>query len=209
MLDPTLISAANSALETAANKALQYDPATKQRLSELAGQSLAVEVVEFKINLCVHFDADGLRLSGFADTPTTRLRGSLPGLLKLAAIERIIPQEANVEVWGDSQLLIHIKNIISELELDWEEVLIDALGDVPGHQLAQFLRKQVHWLRDRETSVRRLAGEFLTEELRAVPTDIEIQHFSEEVDQLRLSTDRLYAKLSKLKQLLAANGASK
>lgn len=209
MLDPTLISAANSALETAINKALQYDPATKRRLTELAGQSLAVSVKELNLNLCVHFDVEGVRLSAFTDNPTTRLRGSLPGLLKLAVIEKVTPREANIEVWGDSGLLIQIKSILSELELDWEEVLVDGLGDVAGHQLAVFLRKQVDWLRDREASARRLASEFLTEELRAVPTATELEHFSQQVDQLRLAADRLTARFEKLQQSLSSKKAAK
>lgn len=208
MLDPTIISAATSALESAANKALQYDPATRQRLAQLQSQSLAVEITELSLKLCVHFESDGLRLSAFSDNPTTKLRGSLPGLLKLAVVERSTPAEAKIEITGDSGLLIEVKAILADLELDWEEILVEGLGDVAGHQLAVFLRKQVNWIRERESSARRLVSEFLTEELRAIPTPSEVDYFNQQVDQLHLSADRLTARFDALRTAFSKNGGA-
>lgn len=206
MVDPTLSTAATVALETVINQALRYDPATRLRLQGLAGKSLAVEILpplgERRIPLCCHFDDDGVRLSSRIDDPTTCLRGSLPGLLMLASGDQINLAGAGVEAWGNTALLADIKSIAAGLDLDWEEAINDWLGDIAGHQLAEQARRQFGWVKDRARSGKRLLSEFLTEELRAVPAAAELQQFSEQVDALRLASDRLQARVERLRARL-------
>ncbi|MBR9909842.1 MAG: hypothetical protein GYB33_05755 [Gammaproteobacteria bacterium] len=208
MIDPTLISAATATLEAAIDKALRYDPATRQRLQQLAGKSLAIELTELQLTLGVYFEEQGIALSTHIEEPSTRLKGSLPALLLIARDPGTSLAQAGVEAEGDTSVLLAVRDIGSDLELDWEEALNDWLGDVAGHQLAQVLRGQVNWLRERANSGRRLVGEFLTEELRAVPSPSELQHFSEQVDQLRLASDRLQARFDRLRDLLSNSGSA-
>ncbi|MGH1374229.1 MAG: ubiquinone biosynthesis accessory factor UbiJ [Cellvibrionaceae bacterium] len=203
MIDPTISAAATASLEATINKALQYDPATKQKLHALAGKSLALEVTEFKLLLCVCFDADMVRLSSNGDGATTRLVGSLPGLINLAVGDRINLADSDVQAWGNTALLADVKIIASDLELDWEEAINDWLGDVLGHQIAEKLRLQFGWLKKRGQTGKRLLSEFITEELRAVPSEPELTFFSEQIDHLRLATDRIGARVDRLKQKLA------
>lgn len=202
MIDPTITTAATASLEATINKALQYDPATRYKLQDLAGKSLAIEVTELKLLLCVHFDADMIRLSSNADDATTRLVGSLPGLINLAMSERVNLADSDVQAWGNTALLADIKVIASDLELDWEEAINEWLGDLLGHQVAEKLRFQFGWLKQRSKSGKRLISEFITEELRAVPSEAEVKYFSDQVDHLRLATDRISARFELLKQKL-------
>lgn len=205
-LDPTLVSAAGASLEAAINKILQYDPATRQRVQQLQGRSLSVEITEFGASICVLFEADRVGISAFADNPDTRLKGSLPALIRLARSENTNLAEAGVSASGDIELLVAVRRIISDLEFDWEEAINDRLGDLTGHQLAQGVRGQLQWLRERGNAGRRLLGEFLTEELRAVPSAAELQYFNDQVDDLRLECDRLQARVQRLSQVLAERG---
>ncbi len=205
MLDPTISAAATASLEAVINKALQYDPATRRRLQALAGKSLALEASEPRLVLCVHFDSDRVRIGSHIDNPTTCLRGSLSGLLQLATSERVNLADSQVEAWGNTALLADIKTIARDLDLDWEEAINDWLGDVLGHQLAEQLRCRMDWLKARGQSGKRLLGEFLTEELRAVPAAAELRTFSDQVDQLRLAADRLEARLQRLRQHWPSN----
>lgn len=203
MVDPTLSAAATVSLEAAINQALRYDPATRQRLQALAGKSLAVEILlplgERKIPLCCHFEEDGVCISANIDDPTTCLRGSLAGLLALAGSDQVNLSAAGVEAWGNTALLAEIKTIAAGLDLDWEEAVNDWLGDVAGHQLAEQARRQFAWAKARGQSGKRLLGEFLTEELRAVPAAAELHQFSHQVDALRLASDRLLARFERLR----------
>ncbi len=204
MIDPTISMAATASLETTINKALQYDPATRHKLHALAGKSLAIEVTELTLLLCVHFEADMIRLSSHGDDATTRLVGSLPGLINLAISDRVNLADSDVQAWGNTALLADIKVIASDLDLDWEEAINEWLGDLVGHQVAEKLRFQFGWIRQRSKSGKRLLSEFITEELRAVPSESEVDYFSQQVDHLRLATDRISARFEHLKQKLAS-----
>ncbi|MYM63603.1 SCP2 domain-containing protein [Pseudomaricurvus sp. HS19] len=197
-LDPTLHSAATASLETVINRALRYDPATRLKLAKLAGKSLVIDISGTDLSLGCHFDTDSVRIVGQIDNPTTRLSGSLSALLSLALSERLNLTGSGVEAWGNTALLTDLKSIGGQLDLDWEEALNELLGDILGHQLANSARAQLGWLRSRGASGKRLLQEFLTEELRAVPAAPQLQQFSDSVDQLRLATDRLGARVERL-----------
>ncbi len=203
MTDPTLIAAATAGLEASINTALQYDPATKLRLQTLAGKSLAIEITELQQTLCIHFDEQQIRCNRDAENPTTRLVGSLPGLLNLALGEQVNLADSDVQAWGNTALLSDIKTIASDLDIDWEEAINDWMGDVLGHQLAEKIRLQVGWIKQRGQTGKRLISEFMTEELRAIPSASELKHFSADVDHLRLAADRAAARLQRLKQKLS------
>ncbi len=203
MTDPTLIAAATAGLEATINTALQYDPATKLRLQALAGKSLAIEISELQQSLCIHFDEQQIRCNRDTEAPTTRLVGSLPGLINLALGEQVNLADSDVQAWGNTALLSDIKTIASDLDIDWEEAINAWMGDVLGHQLAEKIRLQMGWLKHRSQTGKRLISEFMTEELRAIPSASELKHFSADVDQLRLAADRAAARLQRLTQKLS------
>ena len=52
---------------------------------------------------------------------------------------------SGIELEGSSTKLITLQQIVSKMDVDWEAPLVDALGDVMGHQLAQALRAMFRW----------------------------------------------------------------
>lgn len=203
MVDPTISAAATATLEAAINTALDYDPGSRVALQKLAGQSLAVEITQPAVSLCFSFDSDRVSISHLAENPTTRLRGSLAALANLALSETTTLADSGVEAFGSTALLTSVQQIARQLDIDWEEILCQWLGDVIGHQAAEQIRCRVNWTRDRLSSAGRLVEEFLTEELRGSPTKVELNNFSEQVDELRFGVDRVEARLRKIKQQLA------
>lgn len=211
-IDPTLTAAATATLEASINTALGYDPASRLALQQLAGQSLAIEISQPKLQLCLLFDTDQVRVAHTSahldEGPTTLLRGSLPALLQLAIGDNTTLADSGVEAFGSTALLTSVQQIARNLDIDWEDMLCTWLGDVIGHQAAEQIRHRVGWTRNRLGSARRLLEEFLTEELRSTPTQVELNNFSQEVDKLRFGLDRAEARLRKLKQQLSAHHKS-
>jgi ubiquinone biosynthesis protein UbiJ len=202
MIDPTLLAAASATLETVINKALDYDPATRRALRQHTGKSLAITIRELNTTLCFHL-GDNIMVTNQSEGATVSLQGSLPALISLAISKSTNLADSDVEAWGSTALLIEVKQLARNLEIDWEEAINQWLGDVAGHRLSESLRSQLGWLNDRRKSTERLLREFLTEELRATPSATELEGFNSQVDQLYLKTDRLQARLEKLRQQLA------
>jgi len=202
-LDPTLIAATTAALEQGINKALEFDPATRQAIAKLAGKSLLVEMREPEFNISLHFFVDHVRVTSCNEDPTTRLRGPLFGLLQLAVSDNVNLSDSGVEAWGSTSLLADLQRISSQLDIDWEDAISPWLGDVASHALAGRLRTSLGWIKARGRNSKRLLQEFLTEELRATPHRLELERFNREVDQLRLAADRMQSRVARLKTKLS------
>lgn len=202
-LDPTLIAATTAALEQGINKALKFDPATRQAISGLAGKSLLVEITEPEFTLNLHFCSDQVRVTSCNEDPSTRLRGPLYGLLQLAVSDNVNLSDSGVEAWGSTSLLADLQRISSQVDIDWEDAISPWLGDIASHALASQLRTSFGWIKSRGRNSKRLLQEFLTEELRATPHRLELERFNREVDQVRLAADRMQSRVARLKAKLS------
>lgn len=198
-IDPTITTAALAACEASVNQALQYDPGTRLALAELEHQVLAVDISAPSVTLFVAFNRDGVQLLGnFEGTVTTRLRGSAVALLLLMSGNQTSLANSGVEVFGSTALLSKLQSIARHIDIDWEEPLTQLLGDLLGHQSAEYIRWRCNYIHQRVKSGLRLGTEFLTEENRSLPAAAEVDYFCAQVDQLRLDADRTQAKLQAL-----------
>lgn len=195
----TLTIAALASAEKMLNAALRYDPATRIGLAQLEGKILAVQITAPALNFFVMPLDDELRLMGnWEGDVDTRITGSLLALAQLSQTETHNLKDSGVTVMGDLSLLTDLQRLMKNLDIDWEEMLSQFTGDIIGHQTAQMIRAKFGWVKDRAKSAQRLTGEFLTEELKALPGKPELDDFYQQVDNLRLAVDRATARVEKL-----------
>jgi ubiquinone biosynthesis protein UbiJ len=108
--------------------------------------------------------------------------------------------EHGIKIDGDMGLGNHFSQILREIDVDWEELLSRAVGDVVAHHLGQVVRNAQGWLGDSSHAMRLNTQEYLQEEARLVPADAEIRQYLDAVDTLRADTDRLEARLKRLEK---------
>ena len=207
-MDPTLHTAGAAALEAAINRALSLDPAVAKRLGELEGHVFHLACTAPAIDLYLAPAADAVRLKSFHDGEvTTSIRGTARDFADLATADDAAAAliNGNIELIGDSAPLMALQRIVSSLELDWEAPLVNALGDVAGHQLAEALRGLFSWGRMAQSSLLRQVEEFIHEEARLSPPAAELEDFYEDVALLRQRVERMQAKLRRLAARLPEN----
>ncbi|MEM0955885.1 MAG: SCP2 sterol-binding domain-containing protein [Pseudomonadota bacterium] len=200
-MDPTLHIAGAAALETALNRAFSLDPAVANRLGELEGEVFHLACTAPAIDLYLAPRAGRVRLKSFHDgNVTTSVRGTARDFADLATADDAAAAliNGNIELSGDSAPLMTLQRILSSLELDWEAPLVNALGDVVGHQLAEALRGLFSWGRMAQSSLLRQLEEFVHEEARLSPPKAELEDFYEDVAILGQRVERLQAKLRRL-----------
>lgn len=200
--DPAVVMAVLAGLETAVNRALTLAPAAAHELQELAGTVLAIECTAPAVEVFVVVEDNGsLHLSNYSELKVaTRVRGKLEDFMALATADDPAATLINsdLEIVGNTAPLLALQQIITRMDLDWEAPLVDALGDVAGHQLAQVLRGGFRWGRDASSSLRRQLSEFILEEGRLSPPAAELEHFYHEVENLTLRVERLQSRLQRL-----------
>lgn len=197
MLPAALLAAAQRSIEAA----LQRDALTAKRLGSLSGKVILVSAREPSWQLYLLPANGSIQLraeyAGEADCQLSAPSSVLAKLL-ISNDRKALLQNPELELTGDSQVLINLQNIISDLRLDGEAELARWLGPVPAHAIGSLLRRSHQWGKDSWDSLRLTLGEYLTEESRQLVGNAEARASAELLHEMRLQLDRLEARVALL-----------
>lgn len=190
-------------LEIALNKAMQLDPETLQRLGSLHGRVIKLELIGLDLHLFLVPDPGGIQLlSELEGEPDCTLRGTPLDLANMRSSRDSADQlfSGNVQIEGDSAIAHQFGEIMSSLEIDWEEQLSHLTGDVVAHEVGNLTRSVVHWGGRLAHTFGLNLQEYLQEEVRLLPSRYELEPFFDDVDHLRDDVERLHARVARLNQ---------
>jgi ubiquinone biosynthesis accessory factor UbiJ len=194
---PALITAS---VETALNGYLAMNPEAEEKLRAIQGRVMAIELQGLDITLYLVAHSKGIDVfSRHEGEPDAVISGTPLQLMSLSrgdAGSQLLSGEA--EIRGDNAVAQRFSALLSLAAIDWEEVLAQAIGDIPAHQLGRLFRGSRDWLIKTHASLRSDLGEYLQEEVRILPSRNEIEAFMDDVGSLRSDADRLEARLKRL-----------
>ncbi len=205
-IDPTLQTAVLGALEAGLQRALNLAPDARERLASQRGNVYALHCTAPQLRAYLHITDNGLRLTGNHEgAVTTSLMGTASDFRELAMSRDPAATLINggLALEGDSAPLIDLQKTVSTLDMDWEAPLVDTLGDVAGHQLAQLLRHAFSFGVEASRSLERQLGEFIHEEARLCPPRLELEDFYSDVSALTQRVERLQARMERLRKRIA------
>ena len=189
-------------LEAAINRYLSLDPEAKDKLAELEGRVIAVEITSINKTLYFFPHQDGMDVTEqYGDAADTTLKGSALALLKMSMSKDVAAMmlKGEVAIEGDVRLGRSFKKILAEMDIDWEEYVARIFGDAPAHHLLNVTKKIMSWGRQAGNDVAADVSEYLQEESRDVVSKPELEMFYENVDALRNRLDRFQARFNALK----------
>jgi len=189
-------------LEKAINEYLSLDPEMAEKIAELSGKVIAVEMLGLDKTIYLSLDESGIKLLEIFETePDATISGTPAALFKMGIAENATPLmlKGEVEIKGNTRLGRKFKSMLSEMEIDWEEQLSKSMGDTAAHQVMNTLTKLSRWGQAAGTSIAEDVSEYLQEESRDVVTGAELEGFNQDVDKLRDDVDRLQARIKQLK----------
>ena len=187
-------------LETALNAAARLDPETLERLAQLAGKTIAVTAEGLEWTLYFQPDRTGVQVqTSCAVIPDVELRGT-----PLALIQswRMPDRATEIQVTGDAALARQFQTALARLDIDWEEQIAHRLGDPLAHQLGRWARGARAWGQHTVDAVQRASSDTVHYELNLLPPQWEMEQFLSAVDTLRDDTDRLQARLERVRRLI-------
>ncbi|WP_027965920.1 ubiquinone biosynthesis accessory factor UbiJ [Halomonas halocynthiae] len=206
-LTPTLLLAG---IEKTINALLARDPAAPQRLRQLSGKSLLLRMTSPNLVLAVHFHAQGLDLlrepdttEGAHDAVVELDSDTLSALIGGASVEQLMFQ-GKLSVRGHTQLLESARNLLLDLDLDWESELARWFGEQPAHTLAEGLRSLGNWGVRTQRELRADVAEYVFEEARLLPSRYQLEVLRDHLTEIEVTTDRIAARLMRLQQRLEA-----
>lgn len=190
-------------LEQAVNAAISLDPEFPSKFSAFEGRYLEVDVLGVGYHVFITVAGERLLLS---KTPPDRVdvivRGAPLALLRMLASGNPAAsiQGGDVTLDGDVNLGRQFNAVLGELDIDWEELLAQRIGDTAAHKLGNIARGFLGWRSHAHASFAASLGEYLQEEIRHTPARIEVENFMNDADELREATDRLEARIELLLQ---------
>ncbi len=194
-------------VEKILNAIVRRDPHIAKKL--VAFDSKCIEVVSLRpdFSVSIRFEDDTIKLSAIdtqtlgiqADATITGNAENLLSLLTKKSDQRALA-DAAIDISGDATLVKDLHVTIESLDVDWQDYLAPILGDVLSNELGEIQSNARDWSKSTGTSMHRSVRDYLSEEARLVPSELEVDSFSNRLDQLRLSIDRVAAKTELLKR---------
>ncbi|MBF1801778.1 ubiquinone biosynthesis accessory factor UbiJ [Alloalcanivorax profundimaris] len=203
MREPGLLSTtATATAERAINAALRGDPASAARLNRHAGRLLAVRLTLPSTALYALIVEDGveLYLRSEAD-PDVTVTGNPVDLAALVLDWRRQPGVIGgpVRVEGNRELLQDLRELATDLRLDWGALLEPLIGGELAQQVDLGARRLFGWARDTLNRLGDQVGDYLGSEAGLLALRRDLYEFYQDVDELRGDVDRLQARVQHLK----------
>jgi ubiquinone biosynthesis protein UbiJ len=189
------------------NAYLALDPESQQRLLKLNGKIVTIELAKHPIQLQFTQSGISLKTEHFSE-PHTTIKGSPLSLLHITLARdnrKNFFSDNSIVIEGNLELGQQVIALFDELEVDWEEYLSHGLGDVGSHQLVRFTRKIKQFGQRIFSTLTENIDEYVHEEADLFPPSEALNDFYRDVDELRMDTDRLDARIRKLSEKISRN----
>ena len=196
-----LISGLLASVEHGINRVLQMDSTALPRLDRLSGKVIAVHCTSPAFDVHILPSDEGLMLAsrweGGADVS---LRAPAATLMRLALSKdkTAVLHGPDVELDGESAVLLELVGVLQDLDLDWEYELQRWLGPVAAPLIGGHLRNTSRWTVQSMASLTHNLADYLAEESRTLVGKREAQARFAELDQTQQDLERLEARFERL-----------
>ena len=196
-----LIQALLAAAEQGLNQVLRLDGSALAQMAKMHGKVIAIDCQSPALSLYLLPGSDGLRLAAqWQASPDCTLKAPAARLLQLAIAQNksAVLHASDVELSGDSSVMLELADLLQNLELDWEYQLSRWLGPVGSQLIGSNLRNSASWTSNSLEHLRHNLADYLSEESRALVGQREAEARFNELDQLKISLDRVDARIQRL-----------
>ena len=202
--DPAVIAGLSFAIETLIAKAVELSPGTQSRLKQLHPLVIDIHCTQpaLRMFLCVEEDG-GIQIANYREMrATVTIEGTWRDFSRVTTASDPAAALINggIKISGDTAPLMQLQTIVGDLDIDWEVPIVDAIGPVLGHQLAEVIRVITRASGTTHRRMKRQLSEFILEEGRLSPPKPELDSFFTAVDDLVLRTDRIESRLKRIKK---------
>ena len=149
-----------SACEEACNRSLNYDESSRQRLAQLHNKTVAIDTFlatplgELSFQFYIHFYDSGLIFSVLNENKVdATIQASSFQLVIQMIKQQALQENPNILLSGDEALISELEDILTHMDIDWEEPLSHITGDIIAHEISKAGKTFFGWLK-RTTNTR-------------------------------------------------------
>ncbi|KLN47191.1 membrane protein [Providencia rettgeri] len=198
-----LYSLITAMMETSLNHMLFKEKVLQPARMRLAGKVMSIELKELNKTLTLIFAENHVDvLSEWTETADCTIKTSLFTLVKLKDKQQLsqLINHGDIVIEGDMQIVQHWSSLLDLAIWNPAHYLSPYIGDVAAEGLSKFLNKGVclasHLVKRQKTYIK----DAIIEEWKMAPSQLELAHFSDEVEQIESSMSTLEQRLSQLEE---------
>jgi len=128
------------------------------------------------------------------------MKGTPSELLKMGMANKapVTPGKINIKLEGDLHVGQQFKKILDDMQIDWEELLSQPVGDIAAHHTSRFVRGMHKRIREAVKTAATNSSEYLRYEAEILPADWRVDEFIDDVDRIREDVDRMAMRIERL-----------
>lgn len=187
-------------IQRSINAALAMDPGAEEKIRPLNGCVLEIQISNLNQSLFVGAKGHRVLLLSAEQSPTVTMTASLTTLLKLS-VQRdahALVAAGELTFAGDAVRAQQIQRFTESLDIDWEGLLAKFIGNTPARMISGSATQGVAVAKTFSQNFVRDVEEFVKYELRLLPSRLLAEKQFDAVDQLRLASDRIEARVKAL-----------
>ena len=162
-----MITLALTGLEKAINAYLSLDKDTLIRLTKLKDKIIKIDITDWNINFFVIPRTHGIEIKKtHQEKADTTIAGTLFGLFHVGCAKgknEALFKNA-VDISGDTGLGEAMRDILSQVDIDWEELLAGKIGNSPAYHISKVGRKIKNYFTDQRENFQENLGDYLKDE---------------------------------------------
>ena len=187
-------------LETGVNKLHQLDSSAKQKRKALDGTIVGVSLKE--INKPLYFAISNQQidlLSRYEGQPDCFIRLNFLALIELQDNHQLtnLIKSGQLEVDGDIKTVQQFAELLTEMDIDWEEHLARKVGDVLAHKIVYHAKQCKKLISKQSCKAHKQLSEIITEELKLAPGPLEVAYFCDQVSDIEKQVAALEKQLAR------------
>lgn len=193
-------------LDTALNAWIHLDEESPAKLQAIAGKVICMHITGLNVKLYFLPDATGIySMTEYEGKPDVTIKAAPVSLIRLNAASDSgkAMLDSDVTIEGNMGLSEKFSDILSGVDLDWEEWLSHIAGDLVAYKTGETVRGATAWLKETNEAMQMNTSECLQEESRILPAEAEVAYYMDQVDALRGDADRLEARVKRLQKNLS------
>lgn len=192
----------HSLIEPAVNALLKQDVSAQKKLNKLDGKSFAVSLTNLSIQVKLSVQQHTLRFSNNmegADCKIITTSDQLKQLSDASLLTKLIREE-KLELEGDLAIAQAFSALFLDNNVNWQQVLSQYVGDGLAYRIITTLTSLKQFIDVKSTDLTYTTSSLLTDELKVAPTGVEVDLFSQQVDQITAKVEQLSIQIQKLRE---------
>ncbi|WP_272678157.1 ubiquinone biosynthesis accessory factor UbiJ [Providencia sp. PROV019] len=198
-----LYSLITALMETSLNHMLFKEKVLQPARMRLAGKVMAIELKELNKTLTLVFAENHVDvLSQWAEPADCTIKTSIFTLVKLKDKQQLaqLINRGDIVIEGDMQIVQHWSSLLDLAIWNPAHYLSPYIGDVAAEGLSKLLNKGAclasHLVKRQKAYIK----DAIVEEWKMAPSQLELAHFSDGVEQIENSLSALEQRLSQLEE---------